>query len=41
MSIVLAHQPHIPNQSADVQVFLGYALSADRVGNFVAKPMAD
>ena len=41
MSIVLAHQPHFPNQPADVQVFWGYALFADRIGNFVAKPMAD
>ena len=41
MSIVLAHQPHFPNQPADVQVFWGYALFPDRVGNFVAKPMAD
>ena len=41
MSIVLAHQPHFPNQPADVQVFWGYALSPDRVGNFVAKPLAD
>jgi oleate hydratase len=41
MSIVLAHQPHFPNQPADVQVFWGYALFPDQVGNFVAKPMAD
>lgn len=41
MSIVLAHQPHFRNQPADVQVFWGYALFPDRVGNFVAKPMAD
>jgi len=41
MSIVLAHQPHFPNQPADVQVFWGYALFPDRVGNFVSKPMAD
>lgn len=41
MSIVLAHQPHFPNQPADVQVFWGYALFPDRIGNFVAKPMAD
>jgi oleate hydratase len=41
MSIVLAHQPHFPQQPADVQVFWGYALFPDRVGNFVAKPMAD
>ena len=41
MSIVLAHQPHFANQPADVQVFWGYALLPDRVGNFVAKPMAE
>ncbi len=41
MSIVLAHQPHFLNQPADVQVFWGYALLPDRVGNFVPKPMAD
>jgi len=39
MSIVLAYQPHFPNQPADVQVFWGYALFPDRVGNFVPKPM--
>ncbi len=41
MSIVLAHQPHFRNQPADVQVFWGYSLFPDRVGNFVPKPMAD
>jgi oleate hydratase len=41
MSIVLAHQPHFLNQPADVQVFWGYALFPDRIGNFVAKPMED
>jgi oleate hydratase len=41
LSIVLAHQPHFINQPADVQVFWGYALFPDRVGNFVAKPMAE
>ena len=41
MSIVLANQPHFVNQPADVQVFWGYALFPDRVGNFVAKPMAE
>jgi len=41
MSIVLAHQPHFPNQPADVQVFWGYALFPDRVGDFVPKPMAE
>jgi len=41
MSIVLAFQPHFPNQPAGVQVFWGYALLPDRVGNFIAKPMAE
>ena len=41
MSVVLAHQPHFANQPADVQVFWGYALHPDRIGNFVAKPLAD
>ncbi len=41
MSVVLAHQPHFPNQPANVQVFWGYSLFPDRVGNFVPKPMAD
>jgi oleate hydratase len=41
MSIVLANQPHFRSQPADVQVFWGYALSGDRIGDFVAKPMAD
>lgn len=41
MSIVLAHQPHFINQPADVQVFWGYALHPDRVGNFVPEAMAD
>jgi oleate hydratase len=41
MSIVLAHQPHFLNQPPDAQVFWGYALFPDRVGNFVPKPMTD
>ncbi|MEA5509420.1 oleate hydratase [Crocosphaera sp. UHCC 0190] len=41
MSIVLAHQPHFANQPADIQVFWGYALFPDKVGNFVPKPMSD
>jgi oleate hydratase len=41
MSIVLACQPHFINQPADVQVFWGYALFPDRIGNFVPKPMSD
>ena len=41
MSIVLAAQPHFPNQPKDVFVFWGYALFPDRVGDYVPKPMAD
>lgn len=41
MSIVLAYQPHFVNQPADVQVFWGYALFPDRVGNFLPKPMSE
>lgn len=41
MSIVLAHQPHFAGQPADVQVFWGYALLTDRIGDFVAKAMDD
>jgi oleate hydratase len=41
MSIVLYHQPHFIGQPKDVQVFWGYALHPDRVGDFVAKPMSE
>jgi len=38
---VLAHQPHFANQPPDVQVFWGYGLFPDRIGDFVPKAMAD
>lgn len=41
ISIVLHHQPHFRDQPADIQVFWGYALHPDRVGDFVAKPMSE
>jgi oleate hydratase len=41
MSVVLYHQPHFTDQPDDVQVFWGYALHPDRLGDFVAKPMSD
>jgi len=41
MSIVLAHQPHFAGQPEEVQVFWGYALHPDRIGDFVAKSMSD
>lgn len=40
MSVVLAYQPHFANQPDDVQVFWGYALHPDRIGDFLAKPMS-
>jgi oleate hydratase len=40
LSVVLAHQPHFADQPAGVQVFWGYALYPDRVGDFVSKPMS-
>jgi len=41
MSIVLAFQPHFLNQPVNVQVFWGYSLFPDRIGNFVPKAMED
>jgi oleate hydratase len=41
MSVVLYHQPHFIDQPRDVQVFWGYALHPDRIGDFVAKPMSE
>ena len=40
MSVVLAHQPHFPDQPATSRVFWGYALHPDRIGDFVPKPMS-
>ena len=41
MSIVLPHQPHFLNQAPATQVFWGYSLFGDRIGNYVAKSMAE
>lgn len=41
MSIVIARQPHFPNQSTDVKVFWGYGLYPDREGNYVKKKMSE
>ena len=41
MSFVLYHQPHFAGQPKDLQVFWGYSLHPDRIGNFVAKSMSD
>src|SRR5208337_3958821 len=39
-SIVLAHQPHFIGQPADINVFWGYGLFVDKLGDFVKKPMS-
>ena len=41
MSIVIARQPHFPNQPKDVKIFWGYGLYPDREGNFIKKKMSD
>ena len=41
MSIVIARQPHFPNQPDDVKIFWGYGLYPDRAGNYVKKTMAE
>jgi len=41
MSIVVARQPHFPNQPKDVKVFWGYGLYPDREGNYVKKKMSE
>ncbi|WP_455208027.1 oleate hydratase [Kaarinaea lacus] len=40
MSIVIARQPHFPNQPNDVKVFWGYVLFPDNEGDFVKKKMS-
>ncbi len=41
MSIVIARQPHFPNQPKDVKIFWGYGLYPDREGNFIKKKMSE
>ena len=40
MSIVIARQPHFPNQPDGVSIFWGYGLYPDRKGNYIDKTMA-
>jgi oleate hydratase len=40
MSIVIARQPHFPNQADNVKIFWGYGLYPDRKGNYINKTMA-
>lgn len=41
MTIVIARQPHFPNQPDDIKFHWGYGLYPDRPGNHVKKRMAD
>ncbi len=41
MSIVIARQPHFPNQPDNVKIFWGYGLYPDRKGNYIDKTMAE
>lgn len=41
MSIVIARQPHFPNQPKDVKVFWGDALYPDNEGNYIKKKMSE
>ena len=41
MSIVIARQPHFPNQPENVKIFWGYGLYPDRKGNYIDKTMAE
>ena len=41
MSVVVPHQPHFIDQPEDVQVFWGYALGMEPLGNFVKKPIGE
>ena len=41
LSIVVPAQPHFANQPATVDIFWGYGLYQDRIGNFVQKRMQD
>ncbi|HGZ70935.1 MAG TPA: oleate hydratase, partial [Nitratifractor sp.] len=41
MSIVIARQPHFPDQPKEIKIFWGYALYPDRIGNHIKKRMSD
>lgn len=41
MSIVIARQPHFPNQPKALKIFWGYALYPDQQGNYVKKKMSE
>ncbi|MCF6253332.1 MAG: oleate hydratase [Thiomicrorhabdus sp.] len=41
MSIVIARQPHFPDQPKEVKIFWGYGLYPDRKGNYIQKKMSE
>src|SRR5438045_264938 len=41
ISIAIPHQPYFINQPENIQVFWGYALFPERVGNVILKPMVE
>src|SRR5262249_35256889 len=41
MSIVVPRQPHFHDQPYDINVFWGYGLFPDKLGNYVQKPMSE
>ena len=41
MSIVIAHQPHFPNQTDKVKIFWGYGLYPEKEGNHIKKKMSE
>ncbi|MFE3188433.1 oleate hydratase [Nocardia sp. NPDC059240] len=41
MSIILHHKPFFEDQPDDVEVFWGYGLYGENVGDYVKKPMSD
>ncbi len=41
LSIILHHKPFFPNQPDNVEVFWGYGLYGENVGNYIKKPMCE
>ena len=41
MSIVVARQPHFPDQPKEIKIFWGYGLYPDREGNYIKKKMSE
>jgi oleate hydratase len=41
MSIVIARQPHFPDQPKDIKILWGYGLYPDRKGNYIKKKMSE